>query len=261
MEAMLQVPWGNSMIIKNITLLVGCLAFAACAPKENPRFKLPPPSSVTYKDSFDTIKTAADNGDVYAMQLMWGRFSYSGEEGSVTGQQAVAYLTRAAEMGYTHAQITLAKAYAQKSYRPAPDAKPVQIGVSYGLRQDDAQSLYWMQRMTCDGAGYYSSHYLAALYGGLEDSKITSEERALVEPNLVLAHVHASMTPLKMFGRRVAQEELEKRMTDAQIELAEDIAEEFRRAPECPYLFENDRLAGLRLKTDIMDRYAKTPTL
>ena len=245
------------MVIKNIALLVGCLALAACAPKENPRFKPQPPSSITYKDSFDTIKTAADNGDVHAMQLMWRRFSYGGEEGSVTGQQAVAYLTKAAEMGHTGAQITLAKAYAQKSYRPTPDAQPVQIGASYGLRQDDAQSLYWMQRMSCDGAGYYSSHYLAALYGGLKDSTITPAERALVEPNLILAHVHASMTPIKMFGRRVSQEELEKRMSDEQIELAEDIAEQFLRAPVCPYVFENGKMIGLQLRPDTAEKYGK----
>jgi hypothetical protein len=81
----------------------------------------------------------------------------------------------------------------------------------------------------------------------------------LVEPNVILAHVHASMVPIKMFGTRAEQEELEKRMTDEQIDVAEEIFEQFYKAPVCPYVFENEKMVGLQLRPETADKYARTP--
>lgn len=250
------------MIGKNAIFLAGCLAIAACAPKPNPHFKAFPSSIVTYKDSVEKIKAAADNGDVGAMNLLWGAYGIKPDQGNMTEEESNVYLFKAAEMGSSPALHELVRQYEQKipPQPTLPAGYPLKMKWRSGFHKDYAKALYWRQRATCHSSSYYAS-YLAAIYGGLDAKDITPEERTLVEPNLILAHVHASMIPNSMpiFSEDGPEEELKKRMTNEQIEVADEIAEQFRSAPICPYFFENGKMVGLQLNPKTADKYTKTP--
>jgi TPR repeat protein len=130
---------------------------AACSPKPNPRFKPFPPSTVSYKDSFETIKAAADSGDISAMRLLGDHFGIIRDKGGMTEEESNIYLFKAAEAGEPFAQIELAQQYAQKipPQHTLPNGPPPKMKWRDGFKQDYAKSLYWMHRMACDRAQYF----------------------------------------------------------------------------------------------------------
>lgn len=193
--------------------LATCLLLSACvkAPEKNTR----PISNITYTDSYEKIKQAADSGDAHAMWIL-GYLSLISNKWPMSANEGRQYIIKAAENKSPDAQTTLIGYYNQ--------------GMG-GFEKDYKKSLYWAQRMSCDQIGGYSHNiYLANLYSN-KDATISNEERSLVSTNLPLAYAHLRLAGLP---GKPAAEELKEEMAPEQLMRAEEILLGFRNGG-CPY--------------------------
>lgn len=178
------------------------------------------PSGVTYTDSFETKKAAADKGDPDGMYVLALDMFGHPELGSPAVREA--YIVEAAKKKNYWAEVHLANAY-RRSNSDLP--------LNY------SKAIYWKKRLTCDYTFRDSgSHmFLATLYQGSEkgvDRKIIyDEEWSLVPRDPVYAYVHLYLAGF--VGQSYAKSSWEA-LTEDQKTAARDLIHIFRNGG-CPY--------------------------
>lgn len=207
----------RKVFTKYMGLVAICPLLAACPSKAlRDSDKWHSPSKITYKDSFEIIKTAADKGDPHAMYLI-GENSLVQKKGNVTQQEANAYLIKSAQNKNYDSQVKVWHIY--------------RTGGG-GFPKDYSKAIYWARRMTCDHSfDTAADMYLSDLYGGGNYTAPNNEERALVAPNLPFAYAHLRLAGV--VGNALL-DPVKTKMSQAQIGEGEKIVELFHNGG-CPY--------------------------